>query len=99
MSRQSTYRREADSSSTVTNTGTAIDPFRHSNRNYRKAGRILSIEHVSEISGEVTMSKHTNRSAEQAARKKTIGGEADGRPKTKDREEVRKQHKHTSRKP
>ncbi len=45
------------------------------------------------------MSKHTNRSAEQAARKKTTGGEADGRPKTKDREEVRKQHKHTSRKP
>ena len=45
------------------------------------------------------MSKHTNRSAEQAARKKTTGGAAEARPKTKNREEVRQQYKHASRKP
>ncbi len=45
------------------------------------------------------MSKHTKRSAEQAARLKTTKGAADGRPKTKNREEVRQQYKHASRKP
>jgi len=59
----------------------------------------LANQHVEKTSGELKMSKHTNRSAEQAARKKTTGGAADGRPKTKNREEVRQQHKHTSRKP
>lgn len=73
--------------------------FRHNNRSDGVEGEDSRRLTCVEISGVLTMSKHTNRSAEQAARKKTTGGAADGRPKTKNREEVRQQHKHTSRKP
>ncbi|MEJ7595729.1 MAG: hypothetical protein WKF77_29820 [Planctomycetaceae bacterium] len=44
------------------------------------------------------MTKNTNRAAEQPARNKTTGGAAEDRPKTKNREEVRQQQKHASRK-
>ena len=45
------------------------------------------------------MTKNTNRAAEQDARNKSTGGKTEDRPKTKNREEVRQQQKHTSRKP